>query len=271
MAVGVLVITNEDRIESYKSSKSELSKRCYGYNTDFVTDAQEVEKFTKKEAMDWQFCFIDDVDGLDEEKIRGALRGVPVYINRGGKLTLYNGGSEPETSVELNGDDASYLIKRILDDKEGRIKLKGNRLGGLGKLLRDLGDSRYQGMITMAEINILVVDDEKEILNLNSRVLSDEGYSVRTAVNGVKALELIKEGYRPDLLITDRSMPEMGGEELAEKFKEKLPGVPIIMSTSAYEESSLLTNPNIDYVLPKNGNLRDLIQKADEALQVSSR
>lgn len=67
---------------------------------------------------------------------------------------------------------------------------------------------------------ILIVDDEQDILNLLSYNLEKEGFSVQTADNGVRGLE-VAEKYKPDLIILDVMMPDMDGIEVCHKLREK--------------------------------------------------
>jgi len=82
----------------------------------------------------------------------------------------------------------------------------------------------------MAHEKILVVDDEPAIVDLCTRFLTKEGYTVRTAPNGVKAMELFRE--EPfDLLLTDIRMRGMSGLELIDGVKKHDPGVAIVVIT----------------------------------------
>lgn len=78
---------------------------------------------------------------------------------------------------------------------------------------------------------ILVVDDEKSILDLLSVVFTKEGYSVKTALSAVKAFELIeKEDFA--IIITDIKLPEKSGMDILKFVKEKKPGIPVVMITA---------------------------------------
>jgi len=81
------------------------------------------------------------------------------------------------------------------------------------------------------DIKILVVDDEKDICNLLSRLLAQEGCKVQTADNGLDALKLIKSEM-PDILFTDFKMPGMDGIELMTKAKKLDPDLPVILITA---------------------------------------
>jgi len=70
------------------------------------------------------------------------------------------------------------------------------------------------------KFKILLVDDEKDILEFLSYNLKKEGFTVFTANNGKKGLKLA-ELNKPDLIILDVMMPEMDGVEVCQKIREK--------------------------------------------------
>jgi DNA-binding NtrC family response regulator len=78
---------------------------------------------------------------------------------------------------------------------------------------------------------ILVIDDEKSILDLLSVVFEKEGYVVETSLSATRAVELIgNEDF--DMIISDIKMPKMSGMELLRYVKEKRPDIPIVMITA---------------------------------------
>jgi two-component system chemotaxis response regulator CheY len=84
---------------------------------------------------------------------------------------------------------------------------------------------------------ILIVDDSATMVMSIKTTLEMNGFRVETANDGVQALERIKAGVKPDLVITDIHMPHMGGMELIGKLKA-LPGfqfVPILTLTTESE------------------------------------
>ena len=90
-----------------------------------------------------------------------------------------------------------------------------------------------------AKHKVLIVDDELEFLDLMKSVLSDEGFEVVTAVNGVDALNRLKNEIPVSLIIADYRMPEMDGTEFLERAKEISPDTPRIMVT-AYQSASMM-------------------------------
>src|SRR5450759_379308 len=86
-------------------------------------------------------------------------------------------------------------------------------------------------------MKVLAVDDTKNDRLLLTKIVSSAGYDVKSACNGIEALEMI-ENEKPDLIISDIMMPEMDGFWLCMKLKNN-PGtkdIPIIFYTATYTE-----------------------------------
>ena len=93
---------------------------------------------------------------------------------------------------------------------------------------------------------ILLIDDDELILKVINRILTREGYEVKTATNGKDAMELIEQ-QKFDLLITDIMMPYSNGFEVISKFKQhpNADGVPIIVISSVGTENAVREGLNI--------------------------
>jgi two-component system chemotaxis response regulator CheY len=81
---------------------------------------------------------------------------------------------------------------------------------------------------------IMIVDDSATMLMSVRNNLEIAGFTVESATDGVKALAKLKAGVKPDLLITDINMPNMGGMELIKNVRA-LPGfrfTPILTLTT---------------------------------------
>ena len=80
---------------------------------------------------------------------------------------------------------------------------------------------------------ILIIDDEKDMVDILNTILQHDGYEVVTAYDGEEGLQRVKEST-PDLIITDIMMPRMDGFTFAQKIKEdpSTSGIPIIMLTA---------------------------------------
>ena len=97
-----------------------------------------------------------------------------------------------------------------------------------------------------------MVDDEQRVRDMVGEFLRRQGSAVETAANGREALEKFHQSEF-DLVITDRGMPEMNGDALAEAIKGESPNMPIIMLTGFGE---MMTSNNekpagVDVILGK--------------------
>ncbi|MFQ5578942.1 MAG: PleD family two-component system response regulator [Anaerolineae bacterium] len=81
---------------------------------------------------------------------------------------------------------------------------------------------------------ILIVDDDKDIVNWLRTALSESGFKARGAFNGQEAMLLVKEDP-PDLILLDLKMPGMDGVEVIQKLKEQpdTADIPIIVITGS--------------------------------------
>ena len=85
-------------------------------------------------------------------------------------------------------------------------------------------------------MQILIVDDEKDILEFLSYNLNKEGFSVITARNGQEGLEYVKQ-HNPELIILDVMMPEMDGIEVCQQIRSlALNHQPFILFLTARSE-----------------------------------
>ena len=86
---------------------------------------------------------------------------------------------------------------------------------------------------------IMVVDDSATMMMSVKETLEMNGFEIETAGDGLEALGKLKGGYKPDLIITDVNMPNMGGLEFI-KNARILPGLnftPILTLTTESEAS----------------------------------
>ena len=81
---------------------------------------------------------------------------------------------------------------------------------------------------------ILLVEDEKIMINLLEKKLTQEGYDVRVAVNGEEGLKAMRE-EKPDIVLLDIIMPKMGGFEVMEEMGKDpvLKEIPIVIISNS--------------------------------------
>jgi len=116
---------------------------------------------------------------------------------------------------------------------------------------------------------ILMVEDNKEILQFGMTVLEQLGYTVLGVDAPEKAIELVQSGQdQIDLLLTDVVMPQMNGQEMAQKIKEMIPGIKCLYisgyTANALSNKDLIGN-QINF-LAKPFSIQELAGKVRQAL-----
>jgi two-component system, sensor histidine kinase ChiS len=93
-----------------------------------------------------------------------------------------------------------------------------------------------------SNLKILIVDDEPVNLQVLVNNLSLANYAIAQANSGIEALELVEQGFKPDLVLLDVMMPHMTGYEVSQRLRERfLPSeLPIVMLTAKNQVSDLV-------------------------------
>ncbi|HEX2190127.1 MAG TPA: response regulator [Longimicrobiaceae bacterium] len=122
----------------------------------------------------------------------------------------------------------------------------------------------------MAARRILVIEDEAGAREALESLLSEDGYTVRTAGTGRGALECVRD-FRPDTVVCDFYLPDIDGLQVIREIRSGLPsGVTIIVITAggAGEETESALRAEADVFLQKPVNLssfRRLLQASSPA------
>ena len=119
---------------------------------------------------------------------------------------------------------------------------------------------------------ILVVDDQKEIVDILYKFLSREGFEVLTATDGKDALSLARRAV-PDLVILDVMMPGMDGGEVMQHIleDEKIKHVPVIFLTGAISEEEIVIRNDKNtgrLFMSKTGDLKEQVKAIKDFLGV---
>jgi DNA-binding response OmpR family regulator len=116
---------------------------------------------------------------------------------------------------------------------------------------------------------ILVVDDEKNIVQLARLYLANDGFHVEEAHDGKQALEKVKS-TNPDLVVLDLMMPEMDGLTVCKELR-KTSNVPVIILTARNDDIDKIVGLEVgadDYVT-KPFNPRELVARVKAVLRRS--
>jgi len=121
--------------------------------------------------------------------------------------------------------------------------------------------------LPVPEAKILLVDDERSILDLVTVYLKPEGYQVFTAVDGPSALKAAR-AFKPDLIVLDVMLPGMDGVEVLSQLRRESP-VYVILLTAKTEETDKIVGLSVgaDDYLTKPFSPRELVARIKAALR----
>ena len=109
---------------------------------------------------------------------------------------------------------------------------------------------------------VMIVDDDRAITSGLSELLESEGYTVVTATDGLEALEQLRSGLRPSVILLDLMMPRMDGWDFRHEPRRDpdLSDIPVIVITAAgFSEASVkIQFGDIDFV-PKPPPAQELL------------
>ncbi len=115
---------------------------------------------------------------------------------------------------------------------------------------------------------VLIVDDERPIVDILKYNLEKEGYTTIEAYDGVQALEMALD-KNPDIILLDVMLPKMDGFEVCRKVREKRPAVPILMLTAREEEVDKVLGLELgaDDYITKPFSVRELMARVKANLR----
>ncbi|MBX9582081.1 MAG: PAS domain-containing protein [Gemmataceae bacterium] len=114
--------------------------------------------------------------------------------------------------------------------------------------------------------SVLLVEDEDGIRTLARLTLTGRGYVVTEAADGAAALAALASGTAFDLVVTDLTMPGVGGREVAAKAAADRPGVKVVYMSGYVPDEAVLADPPGAAFLHKPFTPAELARAADDAL-----
>jgi len=120
----------------------------------------------------------------------------------------------------------------------------------------------------MSELSrILIIDDEKDVLELAQEILEEEGYTVLSTPDGKAVFELVSS-FQPDLILLDVVLQDTSGLDILRKLKrnKKTRDIKVILFTALGSEVDIMLEKHDkadDYILKpfNNKNLKEKIAK----------
>jgi len=108
---------------------------------------------------------------------------------------------------------------------------------------------------------VLLVEDNEATRQAVSLILESDGYQVMTAANGLNALDTLRQGSRPCVILLDLMMPVMDGWQFREEQRrdQALADIPVVVCTAADETRARSSNLEAAAYLSKPVEVVDLL------------
>ena len=168
------------------------------------------------------------------------------------------------------------VVHGLIKQWGGRIRVESHRGEGTNVLLYF---EIYKGYLENDDIevfdekvdkvsSIILFDDESMILDLMEKFLTREGHSVYSFSDALEGLEYFKNNHSSlDLVITDMTMPDLSGDELAAEVKKINSSIPVLLSSGYSEGLMEKTLPyGVDQLIKKPFTGKELISVVNRML-----
>lgn len=203
-----LCVNASDAIEGF--GKITIKTENYNTNDEFLSDKSSLNTIDLPSGNYVKLSVSDNGSGMNKEVTNHVFE--PFYttkeVGKGtglGLSTIYGAVKQNNGHIDIVTELNQGTTFNIYFPREGHTELKTN------EAKPDLGSSRNE--------TILVVEDDKMLLDIQVFTLEEYGYTVLSAISSKHAEELArKHSGHIDMLLTDVIMPEINGKELAQKL-----------------------------------------------------
>lgn len=237
-------------------------------------------------AEDLQHIFERFYQGRAGKEIKRG--GVGIGLSMCKRIIELHGGSVKVASIVGKGTTITFCIARnpafeagvLAEETSGQAAPRSGGLLEWDQRIRNDRDYRFVAVRDAGErrvvprssnesakhSSVLVIDDNPDIVNLLASALADE-HNIYAAGDGKEGLALARR-FRPDIIVSDVTMPGMDGFDMLAKIRAdpQLHDTPVIMMTSRGEQADALTSDTLeaDVFLPKpfsNKQIRAIVRR----------
>ena len=169
----------------------------------------------------------------------GERTGTGIGLSYSRILVELHGGKIAAKDNEDGG--ATFFFELPLKQISSEVSYKPRPY--LNELISDMAEEKAVNSVSIKlnKYSLLVVDDNKELIDFIKSAFCKSFNQIFTAPDGEKALEIVRK-HQPDIVISDVMMPRMNGYELCRQIKEdiSISHIPVILLTARNDDASRL-------------------------------
>ncbi|HAX74785.1 MAG TPA: guanylate cyclase [Cyanobacteria bacterium UBA11372] len=206
------------------------------------------------DKFDRIFELFEQADGSTAREYGGSGLGLAVTKKlvelHGGEITVASNvgvGSQFTFTLPVWQSNVERVSSTPIIKTEVKNKNQSVSSGAGTQMPSDYPEQNQNLNPIPGEFNILIVDDEPVNLQVLANHLYLQNYAITQATNGEEALEIIENGFKPDLIVLDVMMPRMSGYEVTQKLRDRFPAtdLPILLLTAKSQVSDLVEGLNV--------------------------
>jgi two-component system sensor histidine kinase ChiS len=195
----------------------------------------------RADKLDRIFESFEQADGSIAREYGGAGLGLSVTK----QLVQLHGGNIRVESTVGSGSRLTFtlpLSKVQIESKQQEKVLRIHKFSAMKVTPDELLFNEQLSAPTEGAFQILIVDDEPVNIQVLVNHLSLQNYALTQASSGMEALEIIRHGFKPDLILLDVMMPKMTGYEFCQKIREQFLAneLPVVLLTAKNQVSDLV-------------------------------
>lgn len=120
--------------------------------------------------------------------------------------------------------------------------------------------------------DILIIDDDAFLLDMYALKFSQKNFNVTTSSGTIEALEKLRGGYTPDVMLVDLVMPTMDGFEFLEQIKKEglVPGVLIIILSNLGQQEDINRGKKLGaagFIIKASATPSEVVDKVTDAIE----
>jgi len=229
-----------------------------------IDDTQDVIELLKEYLSDGGYKIYTATNGEDGLKLAHSVR--PSLITLDIMMPNMNGWEilkRLKTSTQTS-DIPVVMISNISD------KNKSIKLGAIDSIVKPFSKDEIKSIVSKyfkddnSIRKALIVDDELDIRELIKEYIEDDIKDIKNACDGREALEIIENGFIPDIIYLDLMMPNLSGFDFLEiiKSNKKLENTTIVIVSAkelTNEDKEILSRTNVS-VVRKGSNIESIIK-----------